>query len=266
MAGNDVAAREFETILVEVDAEARYAVVTINRPEKLNALNTTVQREMADAVESLDADPGIGAIVITGSEKAFAAGADIAEMSELRYPGTFTEDFMGNWARLGRARTPLIAAVSGYALGGGCEVAMMCDIILAAENAKFGQPEINLGVIPGMGGSQRLTRAIGQYKAMDLVLTGRTIGAEEAERAGLVSRIVPTGELAAEARRTAATIASKSLYSTMVAKRVTKRALETTLAEGLEYEQANFYAMFGTPDHREGMTAFVEKREPEWDR
>ena len=160
---NSAQERTFETILVEVNG--RVATVTINRPDKLNALNTTVQREMVEAVEALDVDPGVGAIIVTGSKKAFAAGADIAEMAELEYPGTFTEDFMGNWPRLTRARTPLIAAVSGYALGGGCEVAMMCDIIIAADNAKFGQPEINLGVIPGMGGSQRLTRAVGQYKA-----------------------------------------------------------------------------------------------------
>lgn len=261
---NSVVSRNFETILVEVSG--RVATVTINRPDKLNALNTTVQREMAEAVEALDVDPGIGAIIVTGSKKAFAAGADIAEMAELKYPNTFTEDFKGNWSRLTRARTPLIAAVSGYALGGGCEVAMMCDIIIAAENAKFGQPEINLGVIPGMGGSQRLTRAVGQYKAMDMILTGRNIGAEEAERSGLVSRVVPTDDLLAEATKVAETIAAKSKYSAMVAKRVTARALQTTLAEGLEYEQANFYAMFGTPDHIEGMTAFNEKREPKWDR
>ena len=224
---NSAQERTFETILVEVNE--RVATVTINRPDKLNALNTTVQREMAEAVEALDVDPGIGAIIVTGSKKAFAAGADIAEMAELEYPGTFTEDFMGNWSRLTRARTPLIAAVSGYALGGGCEVAMMCDIIIAAENAKFGQPEINLGVIPGMGGSQRLTRAVGQYKAMDMILTGRTIGAEEAERAGLVSRIVPTDDLLSEATEVAETIASKSKYSAMVAKRVTARALQTKI-------------------------------------
>ncbi|WP_333619549.1 enoyl-CoA hydratase-related protein [Dietzia sp.] len=263
---SDAGQRTFDTLEVDIDRSARTAVVTLNRPEKLNALNVQVQREMAEAVEELDADPGIGAIVVTGSEKAFAAGADISEMSAFDYPRTFVEDFMGNWARVSGARTPLIAAVSGYALGGGCELAMMCDIILAAENAKFGQPEINLGVIPGMGGSQRLTRAIGQYKAMDLILTGRMMGAEEAERAGLVSRIVPTAELLEEAKKTAATIASKSDYSTKVAKLVTRRALETTLEQGLEFEKANFYAMFGTPDQNEGMAAFVDKREPKWDR
>lgn len=259
-----MAENTYETILVE--QRDRVGLITINRPKQLNALNTTVQREMAEAVEAFDRDPGVGAIIITGSEKAFAAGADIKEMRDLEYPGTFLEDFMANWERITRARTPIITAVAGYALGGGCEVAMMGDIIIAAENAKFGQPEINLGVIPGMGGSQRLTRAIGRYKAMDLILTGRQMDAAEAERSGLVSRVVPTDKLLDEAFEVANTIAAKSLYSAMVAKRVTNRAVETTLAEGLEYEKANFYAMFGTPDHQEGMTAFIEKRDPQWDR
>lgn len=259
-----MAENTYETILVE--QRDRVGLITINRPKQLNALNTTVQREMAEAVEAFDRDPGVGAIIITGSEKAFAAGADIKEMRDLEYPGTFLEDFMANWERITRARTPIITAVAGYALGGGCEVAMMGDIIIAAENAKFGQPEINLGVIPGMGGSQRLTRAIGRYKAMDLILTGRQMDAAEAERSGLVSRVVLTDKLLDEAFEVANTIAAKSLYSAMVAKRVTNRAVETTLAEGLEYEKANFYAMFGTPDHQEGMTAFIEKRDPQWDR
>lgn len=259
-----MAENNYETILVE--QRDRVGLITFNRPKQLNALNTTVQREVAEAVEKFDADTGVGAIIITGSEKAFAAGADIKEMRDLEYPGTFYDNFMANWERVARVRTPIITAVAGYALGGGCEVAMLGDILIAAENAKFGQPEINLGVIPGMGGSQRLTRAVGRYKAMDLILTGRQMGAEEAERAGLVSRVVPTDKLLDEAFEVANTIASKSLYTAMVAKRVTNRALETTLAEGLEYEQANFYAMFGTPDHKEGMTAFIEKREPTWDR
>lgn len=259
-----MAEHTYDTILVE--QRDRVGLITFNRPKQLNALTTTVQREVAEAVEAFDVDRGIGAIIITGSEKAFAAGADIKEMAELEYPGTFYDNFMANWERVTRARTPIITAVAGYALGGGCEVAMMGDIIIAAENARFGQPEINLGVIPGMGGSQRLTRAVGRYKAMDLILTGRHMDAAEAERAGLVSRVVPTDKLLDEAFAVANTIAAKSLYTAMVAKRVTNRALETTLAEGLEYEQATFYAMFGTADHKEGMAAFIDKRDPQWDR
>ncbi|WP_295629640.1 enoyl-CoA hydratase [uncultured Corynebacterium sp.] len=253
-----------ETILTSV--EGRVATITLNRPKALNALNTTVMRELTDAVDGFDRDRGIGAIVIIGSEKAFAAGADIKEMKDLRYPDVFIDDIFAGWDRLSRVRTPLITAVSGYALGGGCELAMMGDIILAADNAKFGQPEITLGVIPGMGGSQRLTKAIGKYKAMDLVLTGRQIDAEEAERSGLVSRILPTEGFAEEVAKVAEKVAGMPLAASYVATEAVDRALETTLAEGVNYERSVFYSLFSTADKIEGMGAFSEKRKPEWER
>jgi enoyl-CoA hydratase len=250
----------FETILTET--RGRVALITLNRPKALNALNTQLLSELSEALAGFDADPGIGAIVVTGSEKAFAAGADIKEMQTKTYQEAFLGDFFAGWNNVGRVRKPIIAAVAGYALGGGCELAMMCDFIIAADNAKFGQPEITLGVMPGMGGSQRLTRAVGKAKAMDMCLTGRTMDAAEAERAGLVSRIVPAAELLDQAMTAAAKIAEFSLPSVMMAKEAVNRAFETTLGEGLLFEKRLFHSMFALDDQKEGMTAFVEKRKP----
>lgn len=248
----------FETILTE--RIERVAVITLNRPKALNALNSQVMHEVTTATAEFDADHGIGAIIITGSEKAFAAGADIKEMADQSFSDMFGSDFFAAWGKLGAVRTPTIAAVSGYALGGGCELAMMCDLIIAAENAKFGQPEIKLGVLPGMGGSQRLTRAIGKAKAMDLILTGRNIDAAEAERSGLVSRVVPTESLLDEAKAVAKTISEMSLSASMMAKEAVNRAFESSLTEGLLFERRIFHSAFGTADQSEGMAAFVEKR------
>ncbi|WP_024802467.1 enoyl-CoA hydratase [Nocardia sp. BMG51109] len=251
---------DFETILLE--RKGRVALLTLNRPKALNALNSQVLVDITAALDELEADENIGAVVLTGSEKAFAAGADIKEMQDKSYMDMFLADHFSGWDRLAAFRKPIIAAVAGYALGGGCELAMMCDILLAADTAKFGQPEIKLGIIPGMGGSQRLTRAVGKAKAMDLVLTGRNIGAEEAERAGLVSRIVPAAELVATALEVAETIASMSLPSVLIAKEAVNRSYETTLTEGLRFERRVFHSLFATEDQTEGMTAFVEKRPP----
>ena len=248
----------FETILVT--RTDRVATITLNRPKALNALNTQVMNEVTGAAAELDADPGVGAIILTGNEKAFAAGADIKEMAELSFADVFAADFFAAWARFAATRTPTIAAVAGYALGGGCELAMMCDILIAADTAKFGQPEIKLGVLPGMGGSQRLTRAIGKAKAMDLILTGRNMDAEEAERAGLVSRVVPADALLDEAQKVAATIAGMSLSAARMAKEAVDRSFETTLSEGLLYERRLFHSAFATDDQTEGMAAFTEKR------
>lgn len=250
----------YETILVE--REDRVGIITLNRPKALNALNTQVMNEVTSAAADFDADPGIGAIIITGSAKAFAAGADIKEMSELSFADAFGADFFAPWSKLAAVRTPTIAAVAGHALGGGCELAMMCDVLIAADTAKFGQPEIKLGVLPGMGGSQRLTRAIGKAKAMDLILTGRTIGAEEAERSGLVSRVVPADDLLTEAKAVATTISQMSRSASRMAKEAVNRAFESTLAEGLLYERRLFHSTFATQDQSEGMAAFVEKRPP----
>ncbi len=251
-----------ETILVERDG--RVATITLNRPKALNALNGQVMTEVTTAAAEFDADPGIGAIVITGSEKAFAAGADIKEMADLSFADVFGGDYFAAWGRLAAVRTPTIAAVAGYALGGGCELAMMCDLLIAADTAKFGQPEIKLGVLPGMGGSQRLTRAIGKAKAMDLILTGRNMDADEAERSGLVSRVVPADELLREAKAVATTISEMSLSATRMAKEAVNRAFETTLAEGLLYERRLFHSAFATADQTEGMAAFIEKRPPDF--
>lgn len=248
----------FETILVT--RTDRVATITLNRPKALNALNTQVMNEVTGAAAELDADPGVGAIILTGNEKAFAAGADIKEMAELSFADVFAADFFAAWGRFAATRTPTIAAVAGYALGGGCELAMMCDILIAADSAKFGQPEIKLGVLPGMGGSQRLTRAIGKAKAMDLILTGRNMDAEEAERAGLVSRVVPADALLDEANKVAATIAGMSLSAARMAKEAVDRSFETTLSEGLLYERRLFHSAFATDDQTEGMAAFTEKR------
>lgn len=249
---------DYTTILVE--QRGRVGWITLNRPEALNALNSTLVSELAHAASVFDADEQIGAIVLTGSARAFAAGADIKEMADktpvemsLRNPFVGLEEFS-------RVRTPVVAAVAGYALGGGCELAMTCDIILAADTATFGQPEINLGVIPGLGGTQRLTRAVGYYKAAELVLTGRTMDATEAERAGLVSRVVPAGDLLAEAERVAEAIASKSLPVAYAAKEALRASQETTAAEGLRFERALFTSLFALDDQKEGMAAFREKR------
>ncbi|BCI54745.1 enoyl-CoA hydratase [Mycolicibacterium litorale] len=249
---------DYETILVTRDG--RVGTITLNRPKALNALNSQVMTEVTTAAAEFDADEGIGAIVITGSEKAFAAGADIKEMANLSFADVFASDFFALWGTFAATRTPTIAAVAGYALGGGCELAMMCDILIAADTAKFGQPEIKLGVLPGMGGSQRLTRAIGKAKAMDLILTGRTIGAEEAERSGLVSRVVPADRLLDEANEVAATIAGMSRNASRMAKEAVNRAFESTLTEGLLYERRLFHSAFATEDQKEGMAAFSEKR------
>lgn len=250
----------FETILTET--RGRVGLITLHRPKALNALNSRLLSELSEALAGLDADPGIGAIVVTGSEKAFAAGADIKEMQAKTYQEAYLGDFFAGWDNVGRVRKPVIAAVAGYALGGGCELAMMCDFIIAADTARFGQPEITLGVMPGMGGSQRLTRAVGKAKAMDMCLTGRNMDAAEAERAGLVSRIVPAAELIDQAMAAAARIAEFSLPSVMMAKEAVNRAFETTLSEGLRFEKRLFHSMFALDDQKEGMTAFVEKRKP----
>ncbi|MGW0030371.1 enoyl-CoA hydratase [Streptomyces sp. NPDC003314] len=250
----------YETILVE--RKDRVALVTLNRPEALNALNLRMMEEVVAAFEELDRDPGVGCVVLTGSDKAFAAGADTKEMRPRSYMDMYLSDWFTAWDRLGQVRTPTVAAVAGYALGGGCEPAMLCDVLLAADTAVFGQPEIKLGVIPGIGGSQRLTRAVGKAKAMELCLTGRTMDAAEAERAGLVSRIVPADELLAEAWEVAGTVAAMSKQVAMMAKESVNRAFETTLAEGVRFERRLFHAVFATEDQKEGMSAFVEKRPP----
>lgn len=250
---------------VKVEVRGRVGLLTLNRPQALNALSNEVIDELSAAVRAFEADDGIGAMVLTGSQKAFAAGADIGAMSDWTYMDVYKSDYLGgNWDALRRTRKPVIAAVSGYALGGGCELAMLCDFIIAADNAKFGQPEIKLGVIPGYGGTQRLPRAVGKAKAMDLVLTARMMDAVEAERAGLVSRVVPVERLLDEALEAAATIASMPLPAVMMAKECVNRAYEAPLDEGLLFERRNFHALFATEDQKEGMRAFVEKRKPDF--
>jgi enoyl-CoA hydratase len=252
---------EYETILVDQPAEhSGVGLITLNRPQALNALNRTLMKEVVDAATAFDADLDIRCIVFTGSARAFAAGADIKEMQDLTYPGVYVDDLFRDWDRLTEVRTPIIAAVAGHALGGGCELAMMCDILIAAENARFGQPEIKLGVIPGIGGSQRLTRAVGKAKAMDMCLTGRTLTATEAEKAGLVSRVVPLDDLMPAALGIATSIAALSAPVTMLAKEAVNRAFETTLAEGIRFERRVFHATFATADQKEGMAAFTQKR------
>jgi len=248
----------YETILVET--RGKVGLITLNRPKALNALNTQVMADVVAAAQTYDADPQIGAIVLTGSERAFAAGADIKEMQPKTYIEVYAEDFFAGWEALTRIRKPLIAAVAGYALGGGCELAMICDFIIAGDNAKFGQPEITLGVMPGMGGSQRLTRFVGKSKAMDMCLTGRMMDAAEAERCGLVSRVVPAAEVVEEALKAADKIAGFSLPAAMMTKEAVNRSFETTLAEGLRFERRVFHSMFALDDQKEGMAAFSEKR------
>ncbi len=253
----------YKTLLIETKDNVE--LIRLNRPEALNALNSELLAELADALSKADLDPKVRAIVITGSEKAFAAGADIKEMSEKSYADLASERLFADDAdRITATRKPVIAAVAGYALGGGCELAMMCDFILAADNAKFGQPEINLGIIPGIGGTQRLTRFVGKSKAMEMILTGRFMEAEEAERAGLVSRIVPAKKLVEEAVSVADKIAEKSAISVAAAKEAVNRSYEMTLAEGVRFERASFQGLFATEDQKEGMAAFAEKREPQF--
>ncbi len=248
----------YETITVE--KKRKVGLITLNRPDSLNALNAQLITEMGKALDKFEADKAIGCIVLTGSEKAFAAGADIKEMQPKTYVEAYKENFLHDWERVTRCRVPVIAAVAGYALGGGCELAMMCDFIIAADTAVFGQPEINLGIIPGAGGTQRLTRLVGKSKAMEMCLTGRNMKAEEAERAGLVSRVVPANELVAEALKVAGKIASFSKPAVFMAKESVERAYETTLAEGIRFERRLFHSLFATDDQKEGMQAFVEKR------
>lgn len=251
----------YENILVET--RGAVGLITLNRPKALNALCTPLIRELGQALDAFEADAEIGAIVLTGSEKAFAAGADIKEMSGKSYMDVYMEDFITNgWERITTCRKPVIAAVAGYALGGGCEVAMMCDFIIAADNARFGQPEITIGTMPGAGGTQRLTRFVGKSKSMEMCLTGRQMTAEEAERSGLVSRIVPLADLLEDALKTAARIASMSRPVVMMVKESVNRSYESTLREGLLFERRVFHSTFATEDQKEGMAAFVEKRQP----
>lgn len=248
------------TIIVE--RHDRVCLVRLNRPQALNALNAELIDELNQALDAFEADAELGCLVLTGSDKAFAAGADVKEMQAKTYMEAYLEDFISKWERLTRTRKPVIAAVAGFALGGGCELAMMCDFILAADNAKFGQPEIRIGTIPGAGGTQRLTRFVGKSKAMELCLTGRMMDAAEAERSGLVSRVLPLADLVPEALKAAATIAGFSQPAVMMAKEAVNRAYETTLAEGIRFERRVFHATFATQDQKEGMAAFVEKRSP----
>jgi len=250
----------YEHILVET--RGRVGLIRLNRPQALNALNTKLVAELSQAIDDYEADANIGCMIITGSDKAFAAGADIKEMADKSFIEAYMGDFAAAWDRAAHARKPIIAAVAGYALGGGCELAMHCDLIIAADNAKFGQPEIKLGVIPGIGGTQRLIRAVGKAKAMDLILTGRMMDAAEAERAGLVARVVPAAQLMDEAFKAAETIAAMSLPAVLAAKEAVNRAFETPLAEGIRFERRIFHSLFATEDQKEGMAAFIEKRPP----
>jgi enoyl-CoA hydratase len=253
----------YQFIITEV--KGRVALVTLNRPKQMNALNATLMQELGAALYAFDADDGIGAIVITGNDKAFAAGADIGAMKDYDFMQAFKSDYITrDWEHLRNVRKPVIAAVAGYALGGGCELAMMCDLVIAADSARFGQPEINLGTFPGSGGTQRLPRAVGKAKAMDLILTARMMDAAEAERAGLVSRVVPADKLMSEALAVAEKIASYSLPVAMMAKEAVNRAYESTLAEGVRFERRLFHASFALEDQKEGMAAFVAKRKPKF--
>ena len=253
----------YENIIVSTNGNV--GVITINRPKVLNALSSAVMDEMSKALDNFEADDEIGAIVITGNEKSFAAGADISQMKDNTFAEAYLQNFITrNWERVTTCRKPTIAAVAGYALGGGCELAMMCDFIIAADNAQFGQPEINLGIIPGAGGTQRLTHAIGKSKSMDMCLTGRRMGAEEAERSGLASRVVPVDEMLDTAISIGQSIANQSRLAVAATKEAVNKSFETTLREGVLFERRMFHALFGTNDQKEGMTAFVEKRKPKW--
>ena len=250
----------YENIIVET--RGKVGLIRLNRPHALNALNRALMDDLTHALNAFEGNANIGCIVITGSDKAFAAGADIKEMAEKTFADAFLGDFAASWDRAATVRKPVIAAVAGFALGGGCELAMQCDLIIAADNAKFGQPEIKLGVIPGIGGTQRFTRAVGKAKAMDIVLTGRMMDVEEAERAGLVARVVPLASLVDEAVKAAETIAAMSLPSVLAAKEAVNRAFETSLAEGIRFERRIFHSLFATADQKEGMAAFIAKRPP----
>ncbi len=252
----------YENILVET--RGNVGLITLNRPEALNALNSALIEDLYQALEAFEADADIGCMVLTGSEKAFAAGADIKEMQSRDYMDVYMSDFIARWERVGQTRKPIIAAVAGFALGGGCEMAMACDFILAADTARFGQPEIKLGVMPGAGGTQRLTRFVGKSKAMEMCLTGRMMDADEAERAGLVSRIVPADQLIDEAIKTAQKIADMSRPIAMMTKESVNRSYETTLAEGIRFERRVFHSMFATEDQKEGMSAFADKRKADF--
>jgi enoyl-CoA hydratase len=252
----------YQNIIVET--KGRVGIIQLNRPQALNALNRALVTELIQAIDSFEADDGIGCLLITGNEKAFAAGADIKEMADKTFIEAYLDNFCADWDRAARTRKPVVAAVAGFALGGGCELSMQCDIVIAADNAKFGQPEIKLGVIPGIGGTQRLTRAIGKAKAMDLILTGRMMDSAEAERSGLVARVVPAASLMEEAMKVADTIANMSLPSVLAGKEAVNVAFETSLAEGVRFERRIFHSLFATSDQTEGMKAFVEKRKPGW--
>src|SRR5689334_16424079 len=252
----------YETIIVE--SKDRVGIIRLNRPDALNALNAQLIEEMRQALDGFEADDGIGCIIITGNEKAFAAGADIKQMQAKSYMQAYKEDFIARWDRVAAVRKPVLAAVAGFALGGGCELAMMCDIIIAADTAKFGQPEIKLGVMPGAGGTQRLIRQVGKAKAMELCLTGRMMDAVEAERANLVARVVPAASLMEDAMKTAETIASMSLPIAMMTKETINRAYETSLTEGIRFERRVFHSQFAVADQKEGMAAFIEKRKPKF--
>jgi enoyl-CoA hydratase len=252
----------YQNIIVET--KGRVGVIRLNRPQALNALNRALAAELGQAIDAFEANDKIGCLLITGNEKAFAAGADIKEMADTTFIEAFLGNFVSTWDRVARTRKPVVAAVAGFALGGGCELAMQCDLIIAADSAKFGQPEIKLGVIPGIGGTQRLTRAVGKAKAMDLILTGRMMDAAEAAISGLVARVVPAANLMEEAIKVADTIANMSLPSVLAAKESVKRAFESSLAEGVIFERRIFHSLFATDDQKEGMKAFIEKRKPEW--
>jgi enoyl-CoA hydratase len=252
----------YQNIIVET--KGRVGVIRLNRPQQLNALNAALKGELGQAIDAFDADDAIGCMLITGNDKAFAAGADIKEMADKSFIEAFLGNFAGTWDRASRARKPIVAAVAGFALGGGCELAMQCDIVIAADTAKFGQPEIKLGVIPGIGGTQRLTRAVGKAKAMELILTGRMMDATEAERSGLLARVVPAANLMEEAMKVADTISNMSLPSVLAAKEAINRAFESGLSEGVMFERRLFHSLFATDDQKEGMKAFIEKRPAKW--
>jgi enoyl-CoA hydratase len=252
----------YQNIIVET--KGRVGIIRLNRPQALNALNRALVAELIQAIDAFEADAGIGCLLLTGNDKAFAAGADIKEMADKTFIEAYLDNFCADWDRAARARKPIVVAVAGFALGGGCELAMHCDILIAADNAKFGQPEIKLGIIPGIGGTQRLTRAVGKAKAMDLILTGRMMDAAEAEKAGLAARVVPAASLLDEAMKVADTIATMSLPAVLAGKEAVNRAFEGGLQEGVLFERRVFHALFATADQKEGMKAFVEKRKAEW--